>query len=246
MTQEEFLKDIDTWCNHRVLLYEALELTKDSPYGVCEFGAGHGSTPFLRQYCKDANRTFVSYENDKEWADKVGSTFIDNFLTADIYTQYSVVLVDFAPGESRHEAVAILKDLARIIVIHDSEEGGSGNYMYSKIYPLFKYRKDYNITEGGAGATMLSNYIDFNPQKDANDGNVNVTNSETESYNWISRGTSDEIPCKTGHAVNGIVPGDLDIVYDQKICDCGRVQFFKEMCGCPTNKHYELKQKENI
>lgn len=230
MLKEEFLKDIDTWCNHRVLLWEALELTKDSSFGVAEFGAGHGSTPFLRQYCVDANRTFVSYENDKEWADKCGSNFINNFLTADIYTQYSVVLVDFAPGEHRHEAVAILKDLARIIVIHDSEVGGSGNYMYDKIYPLFKYRKDYNVTEGGAGATMLSNHIQL------------VENYANDS---VLRGTSDVIPCKTGHAVNGIVPGEQDVEYAGKICDCGKIVYFKELCGCPTNKYYLLKTKEN-
>lgn len=227
MTQEYFLKDIDTWCNHRVLLWEALELTKDSSFGVCEFGAGHGSTPFLRQYCADANRTFVSYENDKEWADKCGSTFINNFLTSDIYTQYSVVLIDFAPGEHRHEAVAILKDLARIIVIHDSEVGGSGNYMYEKIYPLFKYRKDYNITEGGAGATMLSNYIQL----------IDAHSPPREM--------DDIILCKNGHAVNGIVPGEQDLEYHNRVCDCGKIKFVKERCGCVNNPYYELKTKEN-
>lgn len=231
MTKEEFLKDIDTWCNHRALLWEALDLTKDNPHGVAEFGAGHGSTPFLRQYCKEANRTFVTYENDKEWADKCGSTFINNFITADIYTRYSVVLVDFAPGEQRHEAVAILKDLADIIVIHDSEVGGSGNYMYDKIYPLFKYRKDFNITEGGAGATMLSNSIQL------------VENYANDS---VLRGTSSEVPCRAGHAVNGIVPGEQDLEYDGKVCDCGKIVFFKERCGCPHKEEYTLKTRENV
>lgn len=164
MLKEEFLKDIGSWNNHLVLLWDALQLTADSQLPVVEFGAGTGSTPYLRQYCADNNRPFLSYENNKEWADKCGSTFIESWQTADIYKEYSVVLIDHAPGEHRHEAVAILKDLARIIVIHDSEINGGGNYMYSKIYPLFKYRKDFNVTEGGAGATMLSNYIDFNPQ----------------------------------------------------------------------------------
>lgn len=239
MTKENFLSDVGSWNNHLVLLWEALELTSSSPYGVAEFGAGTGSTPYLREYCKDANRTFVSYENNKEWADKCGSTFIDSFITANIYTQYSVVLIDFAPGEQRHEAVAILKDLAQIIVIHDSEEGGSGNYMYSKIYPLFKYRKDYNVTEGGAGATMLSNYVDFTKQENS------VTTLESNNYIVFSRENGEKIQCKNGHAINGIVPDILDVNYHGRVCDCGRIKFYKELCGCVHNQHYELKQKEN-
>lgn len=153
-----FLKDVDTWCNHRPLLLLALSLTEGE---VGEFGAGHGSTPYLRKYCEDKKRPFYSYDNNKEWAEVCGATCVWKWSDPDLYRRYSVVLVDHSPGEHRHEAVAILRGGCDIIVIHDSEEGGAGGYMYEKIYPLFKYRLNINRNGGGAGASALSNKIDL-------------------------------------------------------------------------------------
>lgn len=161
MTKEKFLDNMGTWDNHRALLWQALELTKDSKLPVIEYGAGDGSTPYLRQYCLDANREFISYESNKEWAEKCGSVFIEDWMTADIYKDYSVVLVDCAPGEVRHEIMAVLKDKAEIIVVHDSEDAATGYMMY-KVWPLFVYRKNYNKNGGGAESSMVSNKINVN------------------------------------------------------------------------------------
>jgi hypothetical protein len=158
MTKDNFLKDVSSWCNHRILLWLALEATYDSIYPVVEFGAGEGSTPFLRQYCYDNNRQFNSYENNREWANSMGSDLITNWNTADIYKRYSVVLIDHAPGEHRHEAMAILKDKADIIVAHDTELG-AGEYMYDKVWPLFRHR--INLFGNGAGASAVSNTVDL-------------------------------------------------------------------------------------
>ena len=51
MNQMEFLKNLqaDNNDNHRVLLWKALECTKGE---VVEWGAGWGSTEYLRSYCK--------------------------------------------------------------------------------------------------------------------------------------------------------------------------------------------------
>jgi len=157
MTQEKFLEGVETWSNHRVLLWLALELTKDSSLPVAEFGCGFGSTPFLREYCKINKREFRSYESNEEWAEKCGSKFIADWSSADIYHDYSVVLIDHAPGEHRHEAAAIFRDKAEIVVLHDSEEGGSGNYQFDKIWHMYTYRLNHNKRDGGAGSTALSN-----------------------------------------------------------------------------------------
>lgn len=171
MTKDEFLIDVSDWCNHRYLLWEALELTNDSAYPVCEFGAGQGSTPFLRKYCSENNREFVSYENEPEWAKKVGAILVNDWRSADIYKEYSVVLIDHSPGEHRHEAVAILKDKAQIIVVHDAEYIGAGNYQLEKVIPMFKYKLGFNLDGGkGAGAIALSNTINL--------GNVLLKNAE--------------------------------------------------------------------
>jgi hypothetical protein len=161
MTRNEFLAELGSWSDHRVLLWESLEKTKDSKLPVAEFGAGDGSTPYLRQYCLDNNREFFSYENHKEWSEKCGSIFIENWNTADIYKEYSVCLIDESPGEHRHEAIAILKDKSEIIVVHDSEKAATG-YMLEKIFPLFKSRVNcINVNGEGAEASALSNHYDL-------------------------------------------------------------------------------------
>lgn len=180
MTREKFLEGVGSWDNHRVLLWEALELTEntlteDRDYPVAEFGAGQGSTPFLRQYCLENNRKFVSYENNVEWAEKCGSIIIDDWNMADIYKPYSVCLIDHSPGEHRHEAIAILKDLADIIVIHDSEAEATG-YMLDKIWPLFKYRVNCkNINGKGAEASAVSNKIDLSRLAGITFGDFKIT-----------------------------------------------------------------------
>lgn len=51
--------------------------------------------------------------------------------------------------------------------------------------------------------------------------------------------------CKGGHKVDGKVPMLTDIHLDKRTCDCGRLKYISEMCGCETNKHLELKQYPN-
>jgi hypothetical protein len=158
MTKEEFLIDVQTWNDHLPLLWLALEQTKDSKLPVIEYGSGGGSTPYLRKYCLDNNREFISYDYNKEWAEKTGSTYVENWEQEIIYRECSVVLIDESPGEHRHESVLIMKDRADILVLHDVEEAG---YMYDKCWEFFKYRVNCHKGQGGAEAAALSNKIDI-------------------------------------------------------------------------------------
>jgi hypothetical protein len=154
-----FLKDVQGWSSHRPLLFLSLELTKGP---VIEFGCGDGSTPYLSKYCHDTERVFKSYDSNQEWALKHGATLITDWYDNAPYEKCGVAFLDHAPGEMRWVSVLKFLDKADIIVIHDSEEGGAGNYMYDNIWHKFKYRLNYNKTGGGAGATALSNKIDLN------------------------------------------------------------------------------------
>lgn len=154
MTQEQFLSSVSSWNDHLPLLWLALQETTGP---VAEFGSGDGSTPYLRQYCEESNREFSSYDNNPEWCHKTGSTFC-HWSDASLYRDYDVCLIDHAPGELRHEALAILKDKVKILIVHDSEPVGSGNYKLDKIWHLFKYK--VNLKSEGAWATALSNHID--------------------------------------------------------------------------------------
>lgn len=172
MTKEQFLKDINPWGSHRALLWTALESTKDSPFPVVELGCGDNSTPFLRQYCSDAKRNFVSYESNHEWAQKMGSTWLTDWHPFLWFykKQYSVVLIDEAPGEHRKEAIQLFASYRvhfavhfEILIVHDSEPPGwnASDYQVRPLFSKFKYVKDDVPKEKGSPWTSaLSNTID--------------------------------------------------------------------------------------
>jgi len=54
-----------------------------------------------------------------------------------------------------------------------------------------------------------------------------------------------EIPCREIHKIDGVVPAITDLHFDQRVCDCQRLFFYKEQCTCPTNPHFDLKSKPN-
>lgn len=178
------LENVEGWCNHRPLLYLALEFTKNNKDPILELGCGNGSTNQLHQYIENDDRTLISFDTDKKWLD----TFIhlqskkhqfvykkDEEITdwlTNLDTFFSVCLVDHAPGERRHKDISLLRDKCDIIVIHDSEPEATG-YMLDKIWHLFKYRLD--IKRNGAWASMVSNKYDFSAYNNTIISNYTLT-----------------------------------------------------------------------
>lgn len=154
------------WNNHLPLLLLGLQLSKrGDSIDVLELGSGEGSTPLLRQYCKDQRLIFQSFDNNQEWCNKTGASYINNWddLIQKAKQHYcGLIFIDHAPGERRHLDAIALANAADVLVLHDTEEGGAGNYMWEKAWPHFKFRLNYNRTGGGAGATLVSNTIDVN------------------------------------------------------------------------------------
>lgn len=154
----------NNWHNHRSLLFLGLTLTSGA---VMELGSGDGSTPFLRKYCEANSRTFQTFDNNEEWCKKTGADHVQTELWGALVAgaagaHRGLIFLDHAPGERRHEDAIRLANAADILVLHDTEEGGAGNYMWEKAWPHFRYRLNYNKTGGGAGATAVSNKIDLN------------------------------------------------------------------------------------
>lgn len=52
-------------------------------------------------------------------------------------------------------------------------------------------------------------------------------------------------PCQNVHRVDGIVPTEFDERFSDKVCDCGKFIFYKDMCGCPGTPGFIIKSKEN-
>jgi len=158
-----FLTTTGNWDNHRLMLLLGLSLTTGK---VTELGAGEGSTPVLRAYCKEAGRQFDTYDSNLEWANKMNSGHVWDWDSdarwLDIWAPCGLLFVDHAPGEHRKVAIERMKDRAQIICVHDTEIGGAGDYGFEPVFAKFRYRLNYNKTGGGAGATLVSNTIDVN------------------------------------------------------------------------------------
>lgn len=175
------LNKIEGWCNHRPLMYIALELTKKSNSPILELGCGLGSTEQLHEYVKHDNRTLISFDTDENWlntykhlegpnhklvykSDKDTTEWLNEVTNDGI----SVCLIDHAPGERRHSDIELIYKKCDILIIHDSEPEATG-YMLHKIWHLFKYRLD--IKRNGAWATMVSNKYDFTQLNNTTLGN---------------------------------------------------------------------------
>lgn len=140
---------------------------------VLELGIGLFSTPFLHYACTVAKRNLLSLENDKGWLRQFRDSDFMHFLygneshkleLVDVYEdsplidkRWGLVLVDQTPDGSRKETVKLLANLAKYIIIHDSNERHEKNYHYSEIYPLFKYKRVWDLDD--RHATVLSNFV---------------------------------------------------------------------------------------
>ena len=156
------------------ILFKALEATKGS---IVEMGCGHGSTPLLHDYATDKGRDLLSYETEKEWLEKFEHTANEHHrfyfvcrqcwdACSNMNPNPSVVFIDHAPGERRKVDLLRFHDKAEIIVIHDTEPKGAGDYQVREHFPKFKYcvevmSNTHAPREAGAWATAVSNRIDI-------------------------------------------------------------------------------------
>jgi len=136
---------------------------------VLELGMGVFSTPYLHYQCMLSHRKLVSYENFQEWMNFFLKYrypnayheiyFVEKYADAKIDKEWDVVLIDQTPDSSRREEIRRLANLAKYIIIHDSNDNNEKNYHYSEIYPLFKYRIDWDQDKNHT--TVLSNFVDL-------------------------------------------------------------------------------------
>jgi hypothetical protein len=138
------------WGTHMPMLIKLIPITMGD---ILEMGMGWYSTPLLHWISMDQNRKLVSYENDKEYYDIFKDakndlheiSYVEAWEDAHIKKEWGVAFIDFRPKIERRKAVRDLANLAKFIIIHDTDPRSEKFYGYNKIYPLFKYRFDYTI-----------------------------------------------------------------------------------------------------
>jgi len=84
-------------------------------------------------------------------------TLIDNYLGQKV-GKPNLIFIDSAPGDERKLLVDKYRDIADVIVIHDTEEGAQDIYGTRDVLNSFKYRLDY-YPVGMPGTTALSNTV---------------------------------------------------------------------------------------
>lgn len=152
--------------SHIPILTKALSLS-DGP--VLEMGMGPFSSPILHWLCLDEERELFSYENNPNWfkKNKVFETglhkitFVEDWDDIDIESSHwGVAFIDHAPNNRRIIDIRKLVNKANLIIMHDSGEYQDEHYLYSEIYPLFKYRYDYEKQK--PYTSVVSNFVDLN------------------------------------------------------------------------------------
>jgi len=135
---------------------------------VLELGCGEYSTPMLHFLCN--GRRLVSLEDDPDWINKYKELetnwhtlqFVDKWADARIIDEvkWDVAFVDHAPAEQRIQEIKRLKNLAKHIVIHDTENP-NGIYKYDSILPEFKFRFDFK--KWSTWTSVVSMFEEFIP-----------------------------------------------------------------------------------
>lgn len=153
---------------HLPALIKAMEATTGD---VLEMGMGLFSTPYLHYKCMLTGRKLVSYENSRTWAgfflhygypnENHEINIVEDYNDAKIDKPWDVVLIDQTPDDNRTVATRRLANLAKYIIIHDSNNDKRSRriYHYHDIYPLFKYRSVWD--KDSNHATVLSNFVDL-------------------------------------------------------------------------------------
>lgn len=142
--------------SHLPVLLKAIKMTKGD---ICELGAGFYSTPFLHWFCRD--REVVSYENNPDYFH-----FAKRFQTTnhrirpreaiEFDRHWSIVFIDHETEWRGSDALKFTN--ADLIILHDSEPEAQVSYGYDKMWPHFKYRRDF--IENRPHTTIVSNTID--------------------------------------------------------------------------------------
>lgn len=135
---------------------------------VLELGAGVFSTPVLHWLCEKQKRRLLTIESDPLWhrfTSKYLRTQYHKFIHVAnwddakrfINKEWDVALIDHSPSGRRVTEIRVLANLAKYLVVHDSEPWKEREYHYSQIYPLFKYRFNFDLADHQTA--VLSNFF---------------------------------------------------------------------------------------
>lgn len=129
---------------------------------ILECGIGNSSTPLLRRLCQELNRNLYSLESSARYIDEFAHMrsehhFIERIMDWNNHNwftkEWAIVFVDNDPAPARKLIVDKMANLAKYIVVHDTENPA---FEFEPIFEKFKYRFDYMAEL--PYTTILSNF----------------------------------------------------------------------------------------
>lgn len=133
------------WSSHYPILVKIIMATKGP---VLEAGMGIFSTPLLHWLCLDQDRELISLDSNEKYCninrhfktEKHKICLIKDWGKFNFSQNWDVVLVD-NETEMRSHIIKQVANNANYIIAHDTDDK---IYNYNEIFPLFRYRYDYN------------------------------------------------------------------------------------------------------
>ena len=109
---------------------------------ILEFGSGYSTGIFLNKSVYPDLENIITFEPNKPWFDRIPTDFRlrgylcseDEALTVSDGKNVDLAFVDGESPSMRVPTVLHVKKLAKITVLHDSD-----NFMYSSVFKEFKY-----------------------------------------------------------------------------------------------------------
>jgi hypothetical protein len=164
---------MDEYATHLPVLATCIANTKGP---VLELGSGEYSTPLIHMMCKD--RVVVSTDHDHEWLDKhtLNPKLPHSFRlvprdyhkreTLELAKQnWGVVFVDHIHADYRASDVMAFREMAEIIVVHDTiwESEELDYCMINGVLDKFEYKWEHRRSRPYTSAFSMTNPLKFLP-----------------------------------------------------------------------------------
>lgn len=139
---------------HRPYLRAELAKISTDKFSYClEIGVGDGSSLVFNEYAKNNPNVLIeAYEEDSFWRSEMEQkyatynyTFMNDFRLINLEKQYDLVFVDNAPWEARIEAIDLVKNNAKVIILHDYDYFQGGNMDVTTGFFFEKYGGQFKL-----------------------------------------------------------------------------------------------------
>jgi hypothetical protein len=146
---------LNPYGTHKYIVKKILKnlLIKNKKITIIEVGSGENSTIFFSKFTKSNNSSFFSFENNREYFNKISKIVINtNEINYGVNIKYDpnfsavknfegnvdLLFIDSSPFSTREEILNHFKNKAKIIILHDCDYFPDAGIFGKSIRPIKK------------------------------------------------------------------------------------------------------------